>query len=146
RLVVDRQPATTARVDVCEGPVREARSLSGGEARHVSTIARFPRRRESIGLLSPCRPLTAPLRRLRLIRPLANPSGRGGGRSGGLAEVREKTAPVLCPTPTSCMAHILDDVIIMAETLLDLAQDHIGAALALLRVSPRDAGRDRRRA
>jgi len=44
------------------------------------------------------------------------------------------------------MAHILDVVIIMAETLLDLAQDHIGAALALLRVSRRDAGRDRRRA
>src|SRR5262249_34345844 len=51
RLVVDRQPAASARVDVRERSVREARSLFRVEAGHAATIARFPRPREPVRTL-----------------------------------------------------------------------------------------------
>jgi hypothetical protein len=87
--------------------------------------------------------LTAPLRRLRLIGPLANLSGCGGWRPGGLTEVREKTAPVLGPMPTSCMAHILDVVIIMAETHDRAATVRIDGVEAAARIAYKLSDADR---
>src|SRR5262249_28884488 len=97
-LVVDRQPAAPARVDIREGSVGKARALFRAEARHAATIARFPRPREH--LRAPGE-LPATLRTARVhqraqlsasIRPLASATSR----LCSSASVPRRPATVLC--------------------------------------------------